>query len=66
MDIPLQNKTKRGQKKTPHCLSKPKQSTYRKDLPQYSIQKLCVKNLNNVIRYTQFKIIILYLNYFTN
>ena len=33
MDIPLQSKAKRGPKKIPHCLSKPKQSTNREDLP---------------------------------
>ena len=33
IDIPLQSKAKRGPKKLPHCLSKPKKSTNREDLP---------------------------------
>ena len=35
MDIPLQSKAKRASKKIPHCLSKPKQSTNRENLPNH-------------------------------
>ena len=33
MDIPFQNKAKRGPKKMPYCLNKPKPSNPREDKP---------------------------------
>ena len=35
MDVPLQSKAKRGPRKIPHCLSEPKKSTNRENLPNH-------------------------------